>query len=225
MKKTGFLILNVLVSLSFLVAFRAQAGSVKHFAPAVKGCIPSVSRVQADEIIQRFNLKAVGATDEEVRALGTGLTWIEKLNGGMPLPFAVWPGRQPYGVKFLDRVGNSSQGAMQISISRNGGRQYGRNVAQLVHELGHLVGNAGAYRQYREAVGGRYCVVSGYSDDRANEQFAEVFAAFVTYPSLIKDNKSSACQAAYKFFSEKLFAKGDLADKCYSKTLKAGVDY
>lgn len=214
-----------LVTALMLVSSVSFAKSVKHFAPAVKGCIPKVSREAADAVIQRFNVKTVGAQEEEIIALGTGLTWIEKLNDGRPLPYAVWPGREPYGFRFHAGAGNSSQGAMEIQISRNGAKQYGRNVAQLVHELGHLVGNAGAYAQYREATGGKYCVVSGYSDDRANEQFAEVFAAFVTYPSLIKDNKSAACQAAYKYFSEKLFAKGALADKCYSQTLKEGEDY
>lgn len=221
----GSHLFKAVMILSIFLSAQARAAAVKHFAPASKGCIPTVSLDQARGVMARFNVTTKNATVEEERALGTGLVWIEKLNDGAPIQSAIWRGRQPYPFQFNNSFGYSRQTGGGIHIARHGNREFGRNVAQLVHELGHLVGNMGVYAEYRKAVNNRYCVVSGYSDDRANEQFAEVFAAFVTHPSLIRDNKSAACQAAYKFFKEKLFAKGELADKCATKTLKAGEDY
>lgn len=202
----------------------ARAASVKSMAEAADGCIPRVSLPRANAVIERFNLSHVNATKEEIRALGTALVWIEKLNGGEPLDVAV-ADESGYTFKFLSEMGSSQQMVNSIVVRRNGEKQNGQNVAQLVHELGHFIGNRGLYGEYRAATKGAYCVVSGYSDDKFNEQFAEVFAAFVTVPRLMKSISSPGCQRAYAFFRDRVFANGALADKCAADTLEAGVDY
>jgi hypothetical protein len=199
------------------VAPEAHALSVKADQLAIRGCISKVSVRQATEIVERYNYELIGATILETRSVGTTLTWIERLNGGKPFQYAI--PREGYGVRFREKKGNSAQKLGEIAINRNGALNYGENIAQLAHEIGHLVGNNGLYAQYREAIGHtkrhpKFCRVSGYSDDKANEQFAEVFAAFVTRPELIRDNKSDTCKKAYAFF-KKVFANGGLADKCY----------
>lgn len=199
----------------------ASARSVKAEPRAARGCIPQVTKEQADAVIRRFNLRTVNARPEEIRALGTGLFWIEKLNGNQVLRKAKSNSVNSYPFRFSNGAGNSHQGADAIYITRNGSKNYGQNVAQLIHELGHYVGNNGAYAEYRKAVGTRFCIVSSYSASRFNEQFAENFAAFVSNPAVIRDNKSAACQASYRYFSKTLFVRGDLADKCAVGRLKA----
>lgn len=191
----------------------AFALSVKHNKAAARGCIPRISQAEAQAAIKRFNLTTQNAKPEEIRALGTGLVWIEKLNGGRPLPEAVAKG-SPYAFIFKDGNGHSRQTGGGIILKRNGAKNYSTNVAQLVHELGHLVGNQGGYGQYRKYVGTKPCVVSSYSASKFNEQFAEVFAAFVTYPELIENNDSKACQMAFQFFSRAMFDNGNLAKTC-----------
>ncbi len=123
-------------------------------------------------------------------------------------------GRRPYPFVFKATGKVSRQTGTEIQIARQGAKQFGSDVAQLVHELGHLVGNQGAYAMYLEHVGSAPCVVSGYSDDKFNEQFAEVFAAFVTKPELIAENNSAACKKAFKFFKNVLFATGEKVRQC-----------
>jgi hypothetical protein len=212
----------MLVTVSTL---NAQADSVKARAEAAQGCIPKVSLPRANAVIERFQLDHVNATKEEIQSLGTALVWIEKLNGGEPLPVAVASEDDGYTYKFLSEMGSSQQMEHAIVVRRNGEKKNGENVAQLVHELGHFIGNRGVYGAYRAATKGSYCVVSSYSDDKPNEQFAEAFAAFVTVPDLMKSIDSPGCKRAYAFFKNELFAKGELADKCAADALQPGVDY
>jgi hypothetical protein len=211
--------------IGFLAPIGAQAYSVKSFAQAAKGCIPTVTSDKAKEALKSFNIRTSNANPQEARTLGTALVWIEALNNGAPLAKAIAHNGNGYTYRFASAVGNSHQAANEVLINRNGGRNYGQNVAQLVHELGHFIGNNGAYDQYRQAMNGHYCSVSSYSNSRFNEQFAEVFAAFVTNPTLIKNNSSSGCRLAYQFFSKQLFANGLLADRCASHSLRPGVDF
>ncbi|MEK7355276.1 MAG: hypothetical protein AAB250_02425 [Bdellovibrionota bacterium] len=217
----GFL--SLLITLTGISA--AEADSVKANPLAAAGCIPQVSLPRANAAIERFNLSHVNATREEIQALGTGLVWIEKLNGGEPLAIAVATPDDGYSYRFVSEVGASQQMENSILIRRNGAKKNGENVAQLVHELGHFIGNRGAYGDYRAAMKGTMCVVSSYSDDKANEQFAETFAAFVTHPKLMMSNASIGCKRAFAFFSQRLFAQGALAAKCATRSLEAGVDY
>lgn len=207
---------DVLAAISgvLLAAPMVYALAVKHDSVAARGCMNIVSLSQAESALARFNLTTQNAKESEIRALGTGLMWIEDLNGDRPLALAKGPGTRPYPFIFKNVGRNSRQTGVGIEIARQGDKHFGTNVAQLVHELGHLVGNQGAYDMYRREVGTAPCVVSGYSDDKFNEQFAEVFAAFVTKPELIAESKSTACKKAFKFFQNTLFATGEKARNC-----------
>lgn len=196
---------------------RANAVSVKADPLAAQGCMSKVSVEVAEAAMKRFNLHQLNARPSEVQTLGTALVYIEKLNGGRPIERALGS-ESGYAFNFQNGTGNSRQETGQVHITRNGAKHNGNNVAQLVHELGHYIGNNGAYAPYGEAVGHKYCVVSSYSNDNSHEQFAEVFAAFVTRPALIKENSSAACQAAYKFFVN--YFDGDaseMVNKCIEK--------
>ena len=208
-----------LVGLSFFMSSLSRAESVKASPIARKGCVPQVSLEESKNLIQRFHLKPVNATSSEIRTIGTGLMWIEKLNNNRPLKQASGNQNWDYQIQFFSRIDFSRQTGHGVEISRNGARDYGNNVAQIVHELGHFVGNNGIYDEYSDAIDGKYCNVSSYSMSNLHEQFAEIFAAFVTRPSVIKNNKSVGCQRAYRFMQEKLFAKGELAEMCMSGPL------
>ena len=199
---------------ALLINSTAYSLSVKANAKAAHGCLTKVDLAQAQAAIKRYRLGTVNALPEETRALGTALVWIEKLNGDKPLELAVVPPNRSYLVHFTNGKGHSQQLGNGINIRRNGTLHYGQNVAQLSHELGHFVGNNGAYAEYRRATGGKFCNVSTYSMSKPNEQFAEAFASFVTYPELIRNNPSAACQAAYDYFANDLFANGQLAEQC-----------
>lgn len=61
-----------------------------------------------------------------------------------------------------------------------------------------------------------YCLVSNYADDNQNEQFAEVFTAFMTEPELLLNNSRSpaACKKAFNFFKNEFFDKGERGTDC-----------
>ncbi len=81
----------------------------------------------------------------------------------------------------------------------------------LIHEIGHFVANKrGFYPQYNEAVSqwrkckiSRYMVQSssGQKHSNRNEEFAEVFAAYLIYPKELKRK----CKKSYNFLKDALF--------------------
>ena len=208
MKKMPFhsvrIMAAVLISAS-VFATAAQALSVKADPLAAKGCIPKISKEESLTVMRRYHMHSRGAKDMEIRTLGTALIYVEKLNGGKPLKRASAQKEDNYSFTFRDAIRNSHQAENEIRVNRNGKKQYGQNVAQLVHELGHYIGNNGGYEAYYDAVGHHYCKVSDYSDNNSHEQFAEVFAAFVTRPGLLKHSDSITCRRAFHFFATKIF--------------------
>lgn len=78
-----------------------------------------------------------------------------------------------------------------------------------VHELGHFVANKhGLYGVYKKLVTKR-CKLSGYMHQNSagkkhtkiNEEFAEVFAAYLTYPRKLRKR----CPKSFSFMKEKVF--------------------
>ena len=192
--------------------------SLKNYDNPSKGCYPvsRISLTEAEDIIDLQNLEPVGASKLEKRTLGAALTWMHYLNGDTPLKTAYWKGRGKYEIRIIDGTASSGQRWDHILIRRNGNKAHGESVAQHVHELGHLVGNNGTYSSFKSHMKGYgYCIVSGYSDNKDNEQFAEVFTAFVTEPELLTKNSKTpkACKRAFKFF-ERWFSAGNRVQEC-----------
>ena len=198
---------------------------VKLAPGAQQGCFSNLSYEDAVAAVKRFNLTPNKGNKNEVIALGKGLIWLEVLNGGNPLDSAINKtyrvrGSFSYPVNWTNVGRTSSQTAGGLNILRK--NNYGHNVAQIIHELGHLVGNQGYYQKYAsfrasQKIG--FCVVSGYSHTknparRPSENWAEIFAAFTTTPQLIKNNSSPACQKTWDYFKNNVFEKGELAEAC-----------
>lgn len=209
--------------------------SLKNYPRPAHGCVSAneVSSREADRLLASQNLSVTNArgsapvTDREKRAVAAGIKRVQELNGG-PLRTGMGPsqGGGPYPFVFKDGNG-SSQRANQINIGRNvsgrGHNHHGNSVAQHVHEWAHLIGNNGAYAAYRRAMGSSgYCMVSNYADNNANEQFAEVFTAFVTEPEILLNNSrtSAACRKAYEFFRDEFFDRGRNVENCIPHPLQ-----
>lgn len=161
------------------------------------------------EILRRNGISTRSATNGQTEALAKGILQIERLAGGN---FSAIRGTT---FNFLNsRRGSSNQAGTTINM--RGGPAKTANTAYVMHELGHRVGNNGYYAKYRSAVktpclATHYCSKS-YSRARyRNEEFAEVFAAFVTNPDHLK-NAGPSCRAAYDFFAKQVFKNGNLAD-------------
>lgn len=169
---------------------------------------------ESREILRRNGITYSGKPNEaELEALAKGIGQIERLLG-RPIP-ASW--RTKY--NFINGSGRWNQGATGINVRRRPGDGKGTNVARLMHELGHKVGNSGAYDQFSKFPGASKCRITGYAGTKRNECFAEVFAAYVTFPDLLQHK----CPAAAAFMSQKLFQTSpDRLANCDPTTLMAG---
>jgi len=189
--------------------------SLRNYPGPSKGCIPvsKVSTSEANSLMASQNVSIQNATDLEVRTLGAGLMRIQQLNGG-PLSSGMGPkiNGGPYPFIVRSGVESSGQRADHIQIMK----KKSESVVQYVHEYGHLVGNNGGYAAYQSYTGGSKCHITNYAMKSDNEQFAEVFGAFVTEPSSLLNNSRSpaACKKAYEFFAGKFFKNGNRVKEC-----------
>lgn len=162
---------------------------------ATGSCLPDHNS-NPSAILQRNGIKTLGnPSSDDIAALAKGLAQVENLLDS-PLPQS-W--RQNY--NFMYATGAWNQGAEYINIRRPKGSDQGTNVARLMHELGHKVGNSGIYQKYASYTGRTRCEFTGYAATKFNEEFAEVFAAFVTYPDILVKK----CPKAYAFMTNQLF--------------------
>lgn len=175
------------------------------------------TEAQANSILNHYKISAVDARASEKLALARGLAQLQALLG-KPAKFI---GNVRF--TFATRTGYSSydgmsEGRHQIRMNRcdSKGRNCApNNVAHLMHELGHKVGHASFargesfYQAYSRLAGG--CRPTAYSMSNRNEEFAEVFAAFLTHPELLSGG-DAACKRAFAFFSRDVFVEnGELA--------------
>ncbi len=202
--------------------------SLKNYPIPSAGCIPvsRVSESKADQLLRSQGLRTQNATSSEKRALGATIMRVQELNGG-PLRMGMGPGGN-YAFNFKDANG-SWQGGDAIHIGR-GNHDHGNSVAQHAHEWAHLIGNQGGYEKFKRYMGGSdgykrsdHCLVSGYADNVTSsgriegEQFAEVFAAFVTQPSLLLNNRKTPenCRKVFNFFRDEFFKNGSKVNSCF----------
>lgn len=197
--------------------------SLRNHPRPSRGCIPleKVSLADARKAYQAQNLAFESeSTDPNLRAaqeraFGAAIIRIQQLNGG-PLEAGRWEGSRPYPIKCKHGIKYSEQKTTHIQIRMG----TSTSVAQYAHEYAHLIGNKNnkaAYKAYRAYMGNSgYCMVSGYADNKPNEQFAEVFAAFVTEPTIMLNNPKTpaACRKAFNFFKNEFFKDGGRVNEC-----------
>nr|WP_295905845.1 hypothetical protein [uncultured Bdellovibrio sp.] len=194
------LIATMFLSPEISLARKANAAggfyTVYRYDVAAKGsCVPDHDSTPK-EILRRNGIKYSGnPSEQEVAALAKGIAQVENLLGD-PLPI---PWRQNY--NFITATGKWNQGATSINVRRPKGSPKGTNVGRMMHELGHKVGNSGVYQKYQSFTGRTRCRITGYAASKFNEEFAEVFEAYVVYPDLLEQK----CPKAFEFMSKKLF--------------------
>jgi hypothetical protein len=180
-----------------------QAGIVKADLVASGGsCVTNLSESQARQVLAENNITFPGAKSEEVVALGKAVQQINSMSGDRT------PQIRGTRVEFNNRRSVSRQKSTNppvIEICRNGHSHLG-NVGLLAHELGHLIGNqnnARMYSQYKSRVNPKCCLTryacSNSNRQPRNEEFAEVFASFISNPSLA-ENAGGSCAAALSYF-------------------------
>lgn len=215
----------------------AYAASLKNYPNPSRGCIPrnSLTDAEVNELIDSQNFRTVNGSTEERRTLALAIKRAQELDGGV---FQRGMAEVPGGFPFIYKDSNGSvmnanvytypSGKVfkpyEIRIGRNlsrGSNQYGLSVAQHVHEWGHMVGRNGAYDEFAAFMNAGdysakdYCMVSNYADDSPGEQFAEVFAAFLTEPRilLVNSRTPSNCKKVFDFFKS-WFKAGEKVESC-----------
>ncbi len=93
------------------------------------------------------------------------------------------------------------------------------NIGLIAHEIGHYIGghnNRENYKAYEDAMALGRCRLSQYSIDKAGdgvgEEFAEVVAAYITYPDAFV-GKGANCRRAFEFMKN-LFGEPDMTMSC-----------
>ncbi len=163
-------------------------------------CVPPAKNPEA--VLSRNGITTGGrVSSAEKAALAKGIAQVEKLLGH-PLPKS-WRTRY----NFINASGAWNQSANGINVRRVPGSATGLLTGRMMHELGHKIGNSGAYSGYKAATGGKICRITPYaargskSTVRSNEEFGEVFEAYVVFPDLLK----AQCPKSYEYFSKQLF--------------------
>lgn len=215
----------------------AYATSLKNYPNPSRGCIDpqSISKSEIDELIGSQKFRTVNAGSEERRTLALAIKRAQELDGGV---FQRGIAEVTGGFPFIYKDSNGSvmnslvytyeTGTVfkpyEIQIGRNikrGKNHYGLSVAQHLHEWGHMIGRNGAYDEFSQFMNASgyskndYCMVSNYADDSPGEQFAEVFAAFVSEPRILLVNSRTPenCKKVFKFFKS-WFKAGDKVETC-----------
>ena len=179
-------------------------------------CLPfeKVTAEEAKDILANQKIKvSANITKAELSALGTGIKQIQNLYGGQ------FPGVQGANFKYANEATNWNQSSGPIKVNRYWANDRGMNssnIAMLIHELGHYVGNnsregnPATYNRYFKAVP-EPCRFSWYAKNRRKEEFADVFSTMVVNPENLLKSDDLYCRKAYNFFKAEIFSKGELA--------------
>lgn len=216
-----FLALPVLASVLFAPLANANITGLRVLkidpVAANGSCLNVVnSPLDAHLILARNGVQvAPAANPSQVVTLAIAVLQIERLSGGPGGPVAgltvAFPKKRPF-----SRLATPTL----IEMGRNFNDH---NVAHISHEIGHYAGTHGLYAPYYRRV--PPCKLTGYSHaaysaaTKRNEEFAEVWAAFLTRPELLYNSKAEACRRAYDFFLE-AFRRGKELARCDAKNLR-----
>jgi hypothetical protein len=119
----------------------------------------------------------------------------------------------------LIHLNPGAQNRQALRDKRFGGTH---NTAVLAHELGHYIAfrDNFAMKRLYESMVPRPCVLTNYAGDPSNgyrnEEFGEVFAAFVTNPSLLR-NQGAACEQARAFWARQFEEPLSASQSCESR--------
>jgi len=198
---------------------------IKMNAHAALGlCLPDGDALDLEELMSKHKAlrRSLSKVLMALESIGDGLPHFQKSKGVN----IIFDNGRSYG-KYSRRHGN------QIQLRGGGQNRKGcaghskhngvDNIALITHELAHYVGNSKGYYDLMKATGGKYCMVSNYSDGSSKmtykqkiaEHFAENFAAYVLLPERFK-NKGPACDKAFNYM-KRLFGEPDMTKSCIAR--------
>lgn len=163
-------------------------------------CLPNLVE-PAKTILARNGIDTLRASEQEKAALAKGVAQVERLLGN-PLPR-----HYQYDYQWLEASGAWNSGISRpgfVTVKRPRGSLRGQLTGRMMHELGHRFGHANAgqnYNEYRKHMRGRKCMITTYCGKSLNEEFAEVFEAYVVNPDFLAKH----CPDSYAYFKTKLF--------------------
>jgi hypothetical protein len=165
-------------------------------------CLPPLTE-KPDTILSRNGINVDHASADEKAALAKGVAQVERLFGDpLPIPWRI-------NFQFVNGTGKWNSGLSRpnyVTVRRQPGSPKGLLVGRMMHELGHRVGGpGGGYGAYQRYVKGNRCAISPYSKTKLNEEFAEVFEAYVVKPDFLEQK----CPQSYRFMKEVVFKNPD----------------
>ena len=201
---------------------------VAHLETQNRQCLNTVNGSTQETIAS--GVRVSGATSSEMRLLNQAVAKINSLAAGGR--FSGLNGARVVFHEYLHRVDSwgrpyclpatQSRGPVEIARRCPPGTQGWNIIASagtglLIHEMAHHVGNRGHYNGY--PIGcqvSQYCShkASGHAHtgtSRRNEEFAEVFTAFVVNPSLL--HRTPGCGPAIRHM-ERMFGKRSQGPSC-----------
>ena len=201
---------------------------VKYDVDAANGkCLPPLEE-SANAVLARNSIGVTDAASPEVnKALAKVISTIARIGKGK------FQSQQGVTYLFGKEPGYSyhQSGTTEIHLNPGGqnlhslkDKRFGgtNNTATLAHELGHYIAFRDNFRvkQMYENYVQSPCTFTWYStvqkNGYRNEEFAEVFAAFVSNPSLLQ-NKGDACDQARVFFSYLFEEAQGKSESCQSR--------
>lgn len=163
-------------------------------------CLPGLVE-PAKKILARNGIDTLRANENEKIALAKGVAQVERLLG-KPIP-----NLYQYDYQWIEASGPWNSGLSRpgfVTVKRPRGSLKGQLTGRMMHELGHRFGHANAnenYIEYRKHMRGKKCMITTYCGKNLNEEFAEVFAAYVVNPDFLAKH----CPDSYAYFKNKLF--------------------
>lgn len=167
-------------------------------------CLPSLEDPTA-EILTRNGIETAGATEPERTALAKGIAQVERLLGE-PIPTDY-----RYNYQWIQASGPWNSGISRpgfVTVKRFNGSPKGTLTGRMMHELGHRFGHANGgenYRAYQKHMRGKKCHITTYCGKNLNEEFAEVFEAYVVNPDFL----AKYCPDSFAFFKNTLFRNSE----------------
>ncbi|MFN7730223.1 MAG: hypothetical protein ACK5P7_13775 [Bdellovibrio sp.] len=167
-------------------------------------------------VLERYDVKMVGSADGEqtVPLVAAILRETERLHGKLFAPFHRMAVDVNANYRILgQQVYDAQLRRAKVIIKESS------NLALVAHEMGHIIGNSQQdgrrwYSAYNAAVSTpchhTWYSSSGWNRGRRNEEFAEVFAAYITHPNLLRGG-SASCRQAYEFMRTRIFPNADPA--------------
>ncbi len=190
-------------------------------------CLPPLTE-QPEQVLAR-NLISIGSIDNApihpvvMASLARVVRTVEKIglgtfksHSGLKFIFETkwgysWHTR---GTKEV-HISPGTQNLTNVTDKRFGGTN---NVAVLAHELAHYISlrdNSRIQNDYTEYAR-EPCLPTLYSRTNRSEEFAEVFAAFVSNPELLL-NRGPACERAVSFMVDLFGEKADYSVSCEAR--------